>query len=992
MAAREPFGPALLDWKPMPDLARILAAKAPLTLSSLPRGSVPLVLGDLARAAKQRAVFIAPDDAAMRAAAEAARFFAPEIEVVEFPAWDCLPYDRASPALSISAQRLAALHRLQKPGAARQLLVTTVNAVLQRVLTPFRVRESVREFRAGVQIGHESLAALLTRQGYSRTDTVIDHGEFAVRGSIVDIFPSSLEAGLRLDFFGDELESLRLFDPATQLTVERLDSHLLLPASEALVDDESIKRFRTRYRELFGASATQDPLYEAVSDGRRLAGMEHWLPLFEDKLASLFDHLGADDVVVIDQGALAAADERLNDIADYHTQRQRIASEKAGSYRPLAPDALYLSRGEFEAALAKAPAHRATGFAAESGNGVLDFGFTSARDFAPERGRSENIYEAAAKHFAALAKSGRRALMAAYSQGSAKRIAAILEEAGCPSALAGSWQEALGLSAKGRLALMVLPLETGFANADLELLTEADVLGDRLVRRKKKRKDSYAFLAELQALSRGDLVVHVEHGIGRYLGLEPIPVGKSQHDCVALEYAGGDKLFIPVENLDVLTRYGSSEQAVALDKLGALAHQARQNDATDARCQSLDRPGQFIESGSLCGAAVSQRPQRESEGVLIVGLIGQTRRRQLDVDRSGQATQAADDSRHHAVAPHDIQRLVEFARPLTKPFTEHANGQIGRRRQPGQLEEGGVHQPDSTQHVGHDDRVWRALDQLGQTGSAAVGFFGRIGSTYPQQQQPRVIRAKRRRRDAQRIDSRAYADLAGPVMRSRGNQQIVDRLTRRRVESETCFLPHQLAGREREELRSCAIGLDDAQGCSIDHEHRISGDLEQQPIARLGLAPLPVVALHFLLRLDEALLDRSNRAQVAAHRQHRAMLAQPNGGIRDGKLTAIATDRDFASLRYAGLVGFKQKLLDLAARVVRDGVGPGTTDPVARRGHGVLSSGDGDVADHTVAIDDERDVTCHGRERGGQFRGQMGKRPEVGAGIGGDILWSLGHV
>lgn len=559
----------------MPDLARILTAKAPLTLSSLPRGSVPLVLGDLARAAQHRAVFIAPDEAAMRSTAQAARFFAPELDVIEFPAWDCLPYDRASPALSISAQRLAALHRLQRAGTAKQLFITTVNAALQRVLTPFRVRESVREFRAGVSVGHESLAALLTRQGYSRTDTVIDHGEFAVRGSIVDIFPSSLDAGLRLDFFGDELESLRLFDPATQRTIERIDSHLLLPASEALVDDGSIKRFRSRYRELFGAAATQDPLYEAVSEGRRLAGMEHWLPLFEDKLATLFDHLSADDVVVIDQGAFGAAEERLKDIADYHTQRQRIAGEQAGSYRPLAPDALYLASAEFAAALKAAPAHRATGFAAEAGDHVLDFGFQSARDFSPERGRGENIYEAAAKHFTSLAKHGRRALMAAYSTGSAKRIAAILEEAGCASVVADSWQSALGLAAKGRLALMVLPLETGFANADLELLTEADVLGDRLVRRKKKRRDSDAFLAELQTLGKGDLVVHLEHGIGRYLGLEPIPVGKSQHDCVALEYAGGDKLFIPVENIDVLSRYGSSEQAVPLDRLGGEAWQRR---------------------------------------------------------------------------------------------------------------------------------------------------------------------------------------------------------------------------------------------------------------------------------------------------------------------------------------------------------------------------------------------------------------------------------
>ncbi|MFN4018989.1 MAG: transcription-repair coupling factor [Erythrobacter sp.] len=564
----------------MADLNRILSAHEPLTLSSLPRGSLPLVLGDLARAAHgvkggQRAVFIAADEAAMRAAAEAARFFAPEVDVLSFPAWDCLPYDRASPALSISAERLSTLHRLRNPAGQAQLLVTTVNAVLQRVLTPFRIRESVREFRVGSTIGHESLAALLTRQGYSRTDTVIDHGEFAVRGSIVDIFPSSLDAGLRLDFFGDELESLRLFDPATQLTVERIDSHLLLPASEALLDEDSIRRFRTRYRELFGANATQDPLYEAVSDGRRLAGMEHWLPLFEERLATLFDHLGKGDLVVIDHSAIAAADERLADIADYHEQRRRIASEKKGSYRPLAPQALYLTRAEFDAALAALPAHRASGFAAAQGATSVDFGFRSARDFAPERGRSENVYDAAAAHLKAVAKAGRKPLLAAYSTGSARRIAAILDEAGAPTALATSWQQGLGLAAKGKIAVLVLPLETGFASDTLELLTEADVLGDRLVRRKKKRKDSDAFLAELQALSRGDLVVHIEHGIGRYLGLEPIPVGKSRHDCVALEYAGGDKLFIPVENIDVLTRYGSSEQAVPLDRLGGEAWQRR---------------------------------------------------------------------------------------------------------------------------------------------------------------------------------------------------------------------------------------------------------------------------------------------------------------------------------------------------------------------------------------------------------------------------------
>ncbi|MCB2051032.1 MAG: transcription-repair coupling factor [Novosphingobium sp.] len=560
----------------MPDLSRILTAKAPLTLASVARGSQPLIMADLARAAKGRAVFIAPDDAAMRALADAAAFFAPELEVIEFPAWDCLPYDRASPAHSVSARRLAALHRLQAGKAGSQLFITTVNALLQRVLSPFRIRESVRALKPGLEIGRESLIALLQRQGYARTDTVADVGDFAVRGSLFDIYPSGLEAGLRLDFFGDELESLRLFDPNTQRTTTVVEEHLLIPASEALLDEHTIKRFRSGYRERFGANATGDPLYQAVSDGRRLAGMEHWLPLFEDRLATLFDHLDpANDVLVIDNAAIGAEAERLADIADYFRARSETAGQAAGSYRPLPPDAIYLAQEEFETALAAWPAHRANIFAEPESSTVLDFGFSSSRDFAPERARGDNIYEAAAKHFGSEVKAGRKAIFAAYSTGSRARITSILEEAGTPFALAETWQEALGKAAGKKPVAVVLPLDNGFASSELEVLTEQDILGDRLVRRKKKRKNADAFLSELSALHAGDLVVHMDHGIGRYLGLESIPVGKSPHDCVMLEYAGGDKLYIPVENIDVLSRYGSSEDAVPLDRLGGEAWQRR---------------------------------------------------------------------------------------------------------------------------------------------------------------------------------------------------------------------------------------------------------------------------------------------------------------------------------------------------------------------------------------------------------------------------------
>ncbi len=588
----------------MPDIARIISAKSPLTLSSVARGAQPLIMADLARAAKGRAVFIAADETAMRAVGDSASFFAPELEVIEFPSWDCLPFDRASPALSVSARRLAALERLQRKTDKPQLLVTTISAVMQRVLTPFRIRESTRLLTPGMEIGRESLIALLQRQGYSRTDTVVDAGEYAVRGSVFDIFPSGLDHGLRLDFFGDELETLRLFDPNTQRSIQPVETHLLLPASEALLDDDSIKRFRSHYRERFGGNATSDPLYQAVSEGRRLAGMEHWLPLFEDRLVTLLDHLSDGDLVVIDAAAAKAAETRAADITDYHTARVESAAKAPGSYRPLSENALYLPREEVEGALAKWPAHRTTIFAEPESASVIDFGFTSARDFAPERAQGANIYEAAAKYLSSIGARGIKPLVAAYTEGSRSRIASLLGEGGKgPVQLADSWQEALGMAASGKPVALVLPLEHGFASDTIELLTEQDILGDRLVRRKKKRKDADAFLAELSALNPGDLVVHMEHGIGRYIGLEAIAVGDSPHDCVQLEYAGGDKLYIPVENLDVLSRYGSESEGVPLDKLGGEAWQRRK---ARMRERILEMAGQLM-------ATAAQRALRQAD-------------------------------------------------------------------------------------------------------------------------------------------------------------------------------------------------------------------------------------------------------------------------------------------------------------------------------------------------------------------------------------------
>jgi transcription-repair coupling factor (superfamily II helicase) len=231
------------------------------------------------------------------------------------------------------AERLATLNALQVKQDKPQLLVATASAATQRLLTPFRIRQLTRRIAEGERIERELLVQQLNALGYQRADTVAEHGEYAVRGSLIDLFPAGEELALRLDFFGDEIDSIRRFDPADQRSTDKAEAFTLMPASEALLDVESIKRFRSRYREQFGATATQDPLYQALSEGRRMAGMEHWLPLLEERLETLFDHLGENDLVIRDSAADQALESRRDSIEDYYQNRGRWRASRAATGR-----------------------------------------------------------------------------------------------------------------------------------------------------------------------------------------------------------------------------------------------------------------------------------------------------------------------------------------------------------------------------------------------------------------------------------------------------------------------------------------------------------------------------------------------------------------------------------------------------------------------------------------------------------------------------------
>jgi transcription-repair coupling factor (superfamily II helicase) len=556
--------------------------------SHCPDGLDGLVLSDLARSLARTIrdrpavlLHIARDGRRSAALEASLQFFAPEIDLLSLPAWDCQPYDRVSPNGAIVARRMTTLSRLAttRGGDRPRIVLTTVNAALQRVPSRDLLARQSLSAAPGNAVGMDSLANWLGNNGYLRTSTVRETGEYAVRGGILDLFPPGLAQPVRLDFFGDTLESIRTFDPETQRSSARLPMLDLVPMSEARLTTETIKRFRQAYLAEFGAQTRGDPLYESVSEGRRYPGLEHWLPLFHTRLDSVFDYL---DGVPIALDALAedAAGERLAQIKDYYDAR-REAMGRAGDsvpYKPLPPERLYFSPQEWRGRLDAAPLARFTPFATPQSEGrfVVDCAGRQGRTFAAERAAEDtNLFDAVVRHIRARQAEARRVIVAGWTDGSRERLGAVLADHGLAQARpVADFARALALP-KAETALAVLAIEAGFETDELTVISEQDVFGDRLVRRLAKRKRAQDFLTELTTLASGDVVVHVDHGIGRFVGLQSIEAAGAPHDCLEIHYAGGDKLFLPVENLELLSRYGAEDMEVQLDRLGGRGWQER---------------------------------------------------------------------------------------------------------------------------------------------------------------------------------------------------------------------------------------------------------------------------------------------------------------------------------------------------------------------------------------------------------------------------------
>ena len=561
-----------------------------IRVGGAPPGHDAAVLLDLVRRARGPVLFVARHDRRLAEMADALAFRAPELPVLEFPAWDCQPYDRISPHPEISARRSAVLTKLAEPGCGPSAILTSVNALIQRVPEPKRMAGSRWHARVGDPLELPAVSELLQSKGYLRVPLVEGPGEYALRGGILDVYGAGMDAPLRLEVAFDTLESIRRFEPAGQRSCAKAEEAEIVFAGEAVLDKAAVARFRRRYLEAFGVPGPRDPVFANLAEGRRHPGFEHWLPFLHERLATLLDYLpGAP--VLFDEMAEEAFGERQGLIADLFRARLEFQTEAERRllpiYRAVAPEALYLGREELSGHLADRPVRNLVAGRIPVGANAVDAGGRSGRSFAPERIDSgADVFLAVGQHIEALRHGGRGVLLAVFSEGSLERTAlSLADSAGIEARRVDGWREFEGRNDVGTppVAIAVWRLSAGYTTDSVAVIAEEDIFGDRFVARGTHRRRLRAAgerIRELEELEPGDLVVHAEFGLGRFKRLETVEAGGIAHDCVTLEYARGDLLRVPVENLDLLYRYGESEGA-QLDRLGGGSWQARKSAASE---------------------------------------------------------------------------------------------------------------------------------------------------------------------------------------------------------------------------------------------------------------------------------------------------------------------------------------------------------------------------------------------------------------------------
>jgi transcription-repair coupling factor (superfamily II helicase) len=568
---------------PVPDAHRPL-----VRWNQLYGSSAALALAEAAAADTRPWVVVEPDSRSLeRRRAELAFFAPPGLRLLSLPDWEVLPYDVFSPHPDIVSERLATLAEL--PHWRRGVLLVTADTLLQRL--PPRSYVAGRSFTLAVgdTLALEAFRGRLVEAGYASVSQVAGPGEFALRGSLLDVFPMGTDSPLRIDLFDDQIEAIRRFDPQTQRSRDTLQSVRLLPAREIPLDGDAVRAFRRRWRQRFEGDPTRSPVYRGVSEGLAPPGIEFWLPLFHDETATLFDYLPADAVVADTADAAASLERSWAAIGQRHEDRRHDIE------RPLLqPTELFVEPGEVRNGTARFARVEISTFKAEDERPgvIVNFPTSAPRDFRLDA-RAERPLGPLEGFLAGFPG---RVLLVADSPGRREVLADMLRGAGRRAALAEDW--AAFAAGAEPLALTVAPDVAGLTVEEppVAVLSESQLFGTRARQERRRRKsaaDPAAILRDLQTLSAGAPVVHEEYGVGRYVGLQIMDIGGQPGEFLVLEYQDGDRLYVPVHSLQLISRYsGAAPESAPLHKLGtdqwARARRRAAEKVRDVAAELLD--------------------------------------------------------------------------------------------------------------------------------------------------------------------------------------------------------------------------------------------------------------------------------------------------------------------------------------------------------------------------------------------------------------------
>ncbi len=550
------------------------AASGKQTWGNLPGAALSLAIAEAASNANRFTLLITSDSQSAERLQEELAFFAPDLPVLHFPDWETLPYDVFSPHQDIISQRIAALYQL--PELTHGVLVVPITTALHRLAPKSFLLGSSLVLDVGQKLDVDQMRARLEAAGYRCVDTVYEHGEFAVRGALIDLFPMGSPLPYRIDLFDDEIETLRTFDPENQRSVDKVESIRLLPAREFPLKKESVTGFRARFRERFDVDFRRCPVYQDLSTGITPAGIEYYLPLFFDETSTLFDYLPDDTQVFSLPGIEQAAEHFWKDV------RTRYEERRVDPERPLLPPAeLFMAVEDCFAHLKSWPRIVASQDDVETGIGRERFPASRFPELAIDAKAPEPL--GALRRF--LDEFPGRVLFTAESAGRREVLLELLARLKLRPQEVSGWPQFV--ESNERLAISIAPLDDGLLLQDpaLALIAESPLFGQRIMQRRRREKGRDAgenVIKNLTELREGAPVVHIDHGVGRYHGLVTLEIEGQAAEFLMLQYAEDAKLYVPVSSLHLIARYTGSDDALApLHRLGSETWQKAKRKAAE---------------------------------------------------------------------------------------------------------------------------------------------------------------------------------------------------------------------------------------------------------------------------------------------------------------------------------------------------------------------------------------------------------------------------